>query len=283
MDPRRYKQASVEGRQEMVAPLVALLQPRFVLDWRPEAEFLPVFRDGRSGMRFLLIPPGRYQMGLSDREERAASELADPIPVNLWEMRPTRWVDVPGFLMSETPVLNELGSRVLGGRHLTGEAKRPAFVTRDEAVQIASSQQCRLAMEREWEYACRAGTATLFVFGDTLLPEPRLERWLAMDFSEPSGVQANPFGLRGMFTGEWCGDQFRVTLADDAPVIEGSYVVRGGGSFFWPWQDDEWVWCMSAMRMPSRDLLDGTCGLRLVHDLPTEEKKAPLPEHDSPS
>jgi len=53
----------------------------------------------------------------------------------------------------------------------------------------------------------------------------------------------------------------------EVAIEEGSSVVRGGGSQFWPWQDEEWIWCASAMRMPSSGLFDGRCGFRLAHDL----------------
>src|SRR6185503_13111701 len=99
------------------------------------------------------------------------------------------------------------------------------------------------------------------------LPDRELARWLCNDFSKPSRVQPNPFGLRGIFTGEWCADEYQASLAPTSRSVKGSYVVRSGGAVFWPWQDEEWVWCMSAMRMASKYLINGTSGLRLVHDL----------------
>lgn len=68
---------------------------------------------------------------------------------------------------------------------------------------------------------------------------------------------------------EWCNDKFKWGYNENDVVDYESYTIRGGGSFFWPWKDNEWVWCMSAMRMPSRDLYDGTCGFRLVYDIPS--------------
>ncbi len=267
MDLRRYLQASAEAREAFVAEVATRLPSRFRLNWRPAADLLARFLDVRNGLTFLLIPSGEFRMGLSEDEERAALKISSPIPANLWEMRPTRFVAVSTFLMSEAPVLNDLACSVLGSRSSFGKAKRPAFLTHEEALRLAASQDCRLPWEREWEYACRAGTRSLFVFGDALPPDDELGQWLSSDYSEVSRILSNPFGLRGMYAGEWCQDEFRETLDANALVVEGSYVVRGGGAYFWPWQDDEWVWCMSAMRMPSKDLADGTCGLRLVHDV----------------
>jgi formylglycine-generating enzyme required for sulfatase activity len=247
----------------MVADITASLDQRFKLAWRPASDFLPRFLDDRSGLAFRLLPGGSFQMGFSKTEEKSASKLCDPIPANLAEMRPTQAVAIAPFLLSETPALNAMAGVQRNGRQ--PDQTRPAFLTRKEAVDLVASLGCRLPWEREWEYACRAGTQSLFVFGDRLPPDLELARWLSTDFSKPSQVRANPFGLRGMFTGEWCQDEFRVTLAEGARVVRGSHVIRGGGAFFWPWQADEWVWCMSAMRMPSKDLVDGRCGLRLAY------------------
>jgi formylglycine-generating enzyme required for sulfatase activity len=205
-------------------------------------------------------------MGFSKAEEQAARRLGRAIPApNLREMRPTRTMTVAPFLMSECPVLNELAQGKTTRRNPV--AKRPAFLPRQEAVDLTRKLGCRLPFEVEWEYACRAGTETLFVFGDRLLPDRELARWLSNDFSKPSRVQANPFGLRGIFTGEWCADEYRTSLAPASRAVKGSYAIRSGGAVFWPWQDEEWVWCMSAMRMASKHLINGTSGLRLVHDL----------------
>jgi formylglycine-generating enzyme required for sulfatase activity len=270
-DLRSYREASADVREQMILPLASRLAPRFTPDWKPATELLPGFRDRQTGMRFLLVLGGRFQMGLSEREETAARRLCDPIPAILSALRPVRDVDIASFLMSETPVLWELAARVLDQRP-TSNLSYPAFLSREEALKVVEHTQCRLATEQQWEYACRAGTTTLFVFGETLPPYDELDRWFGADFSDPSRVQANPFGLRGMFTGEWCREPFKETLDDDAPIVEGSHTIRGGGAVFWPWQDEEWVWCMSAMRMPSKDLADGTCGFRLVHDLPAEKE-----------
>lgn len=96
--------------------------------------------------------------------------------------------------------------------------------------------------EEQWEYACRGGTSTLFFFGDKLPDQPTLEKLLMARFEQLTPAAANPFGLYGMFVGEWCRNRFRPNYSPDA-VTEDSYTVRGGGSVFWPWQDaDEWKW-----------------------------------------
>ena len=48
----------------------------------------------------------------------------------------------------------------------------------------------------------------------------------------------------GIYTGDWCSDYYKTS---DCELEDKEYVIRGGGAYFWPWQADEWIWCMSAM------------------------------------
>ena len=221
----------------------------------------PVFRHKASGLRFRYIPGGSFNMGLSDAELAAAEAISSPPPINLAEMRPVRQCTVEPFLMAERPVLvGEIAEIVADAASPPGCA---AYVTRDIAEAYCNSLNAALPTEAQWEYACRAGGDTLFTWGNTLPAEEELAEWLTFDFSDGNG-KPNAWGLCGLFVGEWCKDQFRPDHDPQTPEAGDARTIRGGGAFFWPWQDQEWVWCMSAMRMPSTDLLDGTCGFRPV-------------------
>src|SRR5271157_1216615 len=95
----------------------------------------------------------------------------------------------------------------------------------------------------EWESSCRGGLRTLFAFGNSLPDDREPGRWMDWNLSDPTKLPKNRLGSSGLFFGEWCADVFHFSYAPDAPMEPGSFVVRGGGAFFWPWQDDEWVWC----------------------------------------
>jgi formylglycine-generating enzyme required for sulfatase activity len=269
LDLAAYRKLGLRQRQawarETAERLADVFEPA---PWRPRDELFPSFVERRSGLAFTLVVGGEFDFGFSAAEERRARRLRDPPPLNLEEMRPVRRARVDSLLVARTPVTWATAAGVLGRDVPAARREFPAFLARAEAEQVVAALASRLPRETEWEYVCRAGTTSPFVFGDEPPSEAQLERWLGQDFSDLSRLQANPFGLYGMFTGEWCSDAFAWSHAPDAPVEPGSHVVRGGGSYFWPWQDDEWVWCLSAMRMPSKDLVDGTCGLRLVRDLP---------------
>jgi hypothetical protein len=218
-------------------------------------------------IRFRFVPGGKYSIGLTDSQELAARRIADPFPASIEEMRPVHHVESLPLLISEAPICNELAEATAS---ITRNSRKsfPAMLSKVEADIIANRLSCRIPTESEWEIGCRAGTSTLFAFGDRLLETGQLASWMEWDLAYPLRHPANSFGLIGLYFGEWCSDLFTSDYSGTAVVEDGSYVVRGGGAYFWPWQDDEWVWCMSAVRMPSSALpSEGMCAARLVYDL----------------
>lgn len=261
-------------RRQYAADVVAIVSDEFELkDDGEQSVELPMLRHSGSGIEFRLIPAGVFKMGLTEKEERAARAIADPPPLDLDEMRPVKSRTLPTFLMSAGPVSIGEAKRWLGEKCLSDYDRQnpqedfPAYVRRDDALAIASRLGCRLPFETEWEYSCRGGTETLFPWGDALPPVPELAKWL--DLEKRCSLRANHLGLHGLFSGDWCVDEYRKSHADDAKVVGGSYVIKGGGSFFWPWQNTgEWIWCMPANRMSSAGLVEGRCAFRLVRELP---------------
>ena len=145
-------------------------------------------------LTLLWIPPGRFWMGSPPAEpERHDSE------------GPQHLVQLQGFFLGQTPItqaqwravaqsqarpgerwgltLNPNPSRFMGdkGGLFPGEANtdhRPLErVSWLEAIEFCSRLSQRtgrhytLPSEAQWEYACRAGTITLFHFGETITPE----------------------------------------------------------------------------------------------------------------
>jgi hypothetical protein len=220
-------------------------------------------RLGAFSMRFHRIPTGVYQVGLSEDEHASLLKISPSPNITRRELEPVIRVELAdGLFVGERPFTVE--DAVALGVQVDGDVVYPAMVTLDEARTLCSSIGCRLPVEVEWEIACRGSTTSAFVWGDKVPTSNELDRWLDWDLSA-SVQRSNAFGLKGLFFGEWCDEPFRFSHAASAEVEDGSVVVKGGGAQFWPWQHEEWVWCLPAMRMPSSGLLDdGRCAARPV-------------------
>lgn len=102
----------------------------------------------------------------------------------------------------------------------------------------------RLPTEAEWEYACRAGTYTLFSTGDGLPAVYHRNQKVVRDFDPVSLKVAqtppNTFGLYDMHGNveEWCLDWYAPYSAekqkDPAGPLTGEFRVTRGGSHHTP-------------------------------------------------
>lgn len=94
----------------------------------------------------------------------------------------------------------------------------------------------RLPTEAEWEYACRAGTTTLFHTGDTLPAEFRILSGKA-ETLRVAQTPANAWGLFDMHgnVAEWCSDWYgpyeTAVQTDPSGRSEGDFRVFRGGNY----------------------------------------------------
>lgn len=218
------------------------------------------------GLRLRHVEAGIRLFGQSESDRRAILELTSHPNLSFDELLPASGVAIGPFWAAELPISVMIASSlgVEPGRSL-GE-HHPAMLTIDEATEVAERLGGRLPSEREWETVCRGGTTGLFPWGDDLPADDELERWLSWDLGGMATAR-NPMGFGGLFFGEWTADVFQTPVSQTTSVSVGDRVIKGGGAQFWPWQDDEWVWCMAAMRMPSSDLFtDRRAAVRVVVD-----------------
>jgi serine/threonine protein kinase/formylglycine-generating enzyme required for sulfatase activity len=219
------------------------------------------------GMRLKLVPAGTFRMG-------SEVTLTKPFYVGVCEVTNSQWRQVMGSVPSKWKY-DDLPVEQVSWDDAVDFCRRLSEIPEE----LKAGRAYRLPTAAEWEYACRAGTATKYAFGDD-------ESQLAVHAwsNGNAGDQTHPVGRKGpnqweLFdmhgnVSEWCSDWHGD--APDGPVTdpqgppEGSRrVLRGGG-----WGDVA-RFCQSA----SRSWLDPTAqshdvGFRVVMTLSGSNSEA---------
>lgn len=207
---------------------------------KPHPALSPPHLANDLGMSFYRISPGTFMMG-DDRGEH--------------DEAPRRKVSITKpFYMAATPVTNAQYERFDPG-HRKFRGVMGLSEEDDEAVVNVSwhdarrycewlaermGEPCRLPTEAEWEYACRAGTDTVFNTGDHLPEEFRMcqrQTWKPERVSTKVGLTApNAWGLRNAhgLVEEWCLDWYgpydESDVVDPVGPKDGEFRVSRGGS-----------------------------------------------------
>lgn len=192
------------------------------------------------GIKFVLIPAGEFFMGRDmdagvpeNEQPRHPVKITKPFYLSKYEITQGQWLAVMGYNRSN--FYDEDGLRPVESISLD---EISVFLKR--MTQQDTSRIYRLPTEAEWEYACRAGTTTLYSFGDNPHHLDRHAWYLggAGFRTHPVGLKApNPWGLHDMHGNvwEWVNDTYNdfyyaqsETIDPPGPQGRGPKVVRGG-------------------------------------------------------
>ena len=205
------------------------------------------YADPVTGMEFVWIPGGCFMMG-SPASEKGRDDDEGPV----------HKVCVDGFYMGKYEVTQKQWRMLMGSNpsYFKGDNRPVEAVLWDDVQEYIrklnnkSGKHYRLPTEAEWEYACRAGTTTVFSFGDSIRPEqaycsytnvygPGYTSKFGYRTAPVGSTEANAFGLFDMHGNvwEWCNDWYDDDYYANSPQdnppgpLSGGHHVMRGGSF----------------------------------------------------
>jgi formylglycine-generating enzyme required for sulfatase activity len=148
-----------------------------------------------SGIVMLLVPPGEFLMG-SPATEKDRDD---------YEVQHRRVIR-QAFYLSQNEVSKAEWRAIAGSDagYFKGDGLPVESVSWDDIHEdflAASRGFFRLPSEAEWEYACRAGTTTVYSFGDTITREQA--RFLSEQPVVCGSLPANPWGFHEMHGNIW--------------------------------------------------------------------------------
>jgi formylglycine-generating enzyme required for sulfatase activity len=250
------------------------------------------------GMDLKLIPAGEFLMGTAgaaeDDEQQHRVRITRPFYMGVYEVTQVEYRKVMGKNPSYFSATGKSSANVEGMNTLRFPVDN---VTWDDAVRFCQKLSAtegrtyRLPTEAEWEYACRAGTASDYHAGDSLPQnEARISAARTADAQRPAAVgsyRPNRFGLYDMHGNlwEWCSDWYDKNYYTQSPredpqgPADGDYHADRGGC--WASVDET---CRSANRRSDPANRSDILGFRVVLVAPQPERQdsSPAKTNDCP-
>jgi formylglycine-generating enzyme required for sulfatase activity/serine/threonine protein kinase len=222
------------------------------------------------GMKFRLIPAGEFRMGVVPGDGSADDD----------ESPRHRVVITKPFYMGVYEVTQEQYRAVMGTNpsYFKGDNHPVEQVSWNDAVEFCrklsqmDGESYRLPTEAEWEYACRAGSTSVYYWGNSMEDGHAWHEGNSGGQTHPVGQKLpNAWGLYDMSGNvwEWCADWYdsgyygRSPMQDPQGPSSGSMRVLRGGS---------WVNLARNLRSSYRNRLNpdfryGSNGFRILRDV----------------
>jgi len=193
------------------------------------------------------IPPGNFMMGSTVTPDKIASITGYPTGYYECEHPCHRVHITKGFWMGKYEVTQAQWQAVMGNNpsHFKNGKNGAPSNTQNHPVERVKWKDCHkflkklsqktdkqfcLPTEAEWEYACRAGTSTMFHYGDSLSSTQAnfdgrffyrgVSKGLYLERTTPVGLyQPNSWGLYDMHGNvlEWCHDWYGENYYQNSP------------------------------------------------------------------
>ncbi len=216
------------------------------VETRPGRVFRDKLKGGAAGPEMIILAAGNFLMG-SPQTERGRYEAEGP-QHSVTISRPFA-LSTHEITFAEYDTFAEATGRQLPKDRGWGRGKRPVInVSWEDAMAYAvwlseqTGQQYRLPTEAEWEYAGRAGRATMYSFGDDASQLQEYAWYLenSKNKTQPVGQKKpNAWGLYDMhgnvweWVQDWYGEYSSNSVVDpNGPDNGARRVIRGGGWSF---------------------------------------------------
>jgi formylglycine-generating enzyme required for sulfatase activity len=223
-------------------------------------------------LEMIWCPPGSFTMGSPSTEAGRQADRETQHYVTLSH----------GFYLGKYEVTQEQYQSVMGDNPSSFQgAKLPVEkvswedamefckkLSEKEKGRIPAGWEFTLPTESQWEYACRAGTTTMYSWGDNI--NPKLANYADSGLDKTRAVgsyRPNAWGFYDMhgnvweWTADWYGKYPIGSVIDPIGVkFHPSRMLRGGG---WNWSNDR-TFLRSAKRIShSPDLRRNSMGIRV--------------------
>ena len=219
---------------------------------------------GEEKLTLVLIPPGEFVMGSPEAEQRLVINgvrlvyedrarphekwLMEHVPDEVQHrVRITKSFYLGTYEVTQTQWEAVMGDNPSNFKYPTNPVNRvswedvQSFLAKLNTAYLEEGMEYVLPTEAQWEYACRAGTATAYCFGEDaqMLGEYGWCRDSSGRETHPVGEKMpNAWGLYDMHGNawEWCADRYADDYYSQSPLDDpvgasvGENVVRRGGS-----------------------------------------------------